>query len=329
MGGFVSKRRPIGTVLRTQAAPIYRPVFFDYDLDGDLDCYLLNNDCDVPTDTFPRGDFRKLRSAGEAGGDKLLRNDGGHFSDVSESAGIYSTKMGLGLGVSVGDIDGDHWPDIYVSNDFFEKDYLYINQQDGTFKEKSDSLLGHMSLSSMGADIADIDNDGHMDIFSTDMLPEGDYRLKKNTRFDDYDLYNLRHRSGYHYQLLGNMLHVNRGDGTFGEVARMAGIQATDWSWGALVLDLDNDGRKDILVCNGVYLSLTDNDFIDFLANDGAVGLRRKDKEITDYDLLKLIGISDPISNYAFINQGGLRFGDRARELGLGEPGYSNGGGLR
>lgn len=296
--------------------------FFDYDSDGDLDVFLLNNDCSVRTDAFPNAAMRNFR---KKTGDKLLRNDNNVFTDVSEAAGIFGSNFGFGLGVSIGDINGDRWPDVYVSNDFFEKDYLYINQRNGTFRESSDSCIAHMSQSSMGADIADMNNDGLMDIFSTDMLPEDDYRLKKNTRFDGFDTYTQRFNAGYHHQLLSNMLHLNNGNNTFSEISEYAGVNATDWSWGALIFDLDNDGWKDIIVCNGMYVDVTDQDYIDFMANESQRNYLQKNNVESDYRLLKSMVVSDPVLNYAFINQHNLTFKNQSFELGLGEPGFSNG----
>lgn len=301
----------------TQAA------FFDYDNDGDLDVFLLNNDCTIPTSAFPNATMRNFRSL--KSGDKMLRNDNGVFTDVTEQAGIFGSSFGFGLGITIGDINGDHWPDIYISNDFFEKDYLYVNQRNGKFIESSDSCISHMSQSSMGADIADINNDGLMDIFSTDMLPEDDYRLKKNTRFDEYDTYIQRYKAGYHHQLLSNMFHLNNGDNTFSEISQYAGVNATDWSWGALIFDLNNDGWKDIVVCNGMYLDVTDQDYVDFIMNENNKNYLQKSGTVTNYQMLKSMAVSTPIPNYAFINQRNLTFKNQANELGLGEQGFSNG----
>ena len=202
----------------------------------------------------------------KGGGDRLLRNDNGHFSDVSKEAGIYGSLIGFGLGISVGDVNGDNWPDIHVSNDFYEKDYLYINQKNGKFKEDLEDRMGHISLSSMGSDIADINNDGHLDIFATDMLPSEDVRLKRTTSFESNDLFNLKLGKGFYYQYIQNTLQLNNsGDGHFTDIANMAGTEASDWSWGALIFDADNDGWQDLLVCNGIYKDVIDQDFIDFL----------------------------------------------------------------
>lgn len=303
--------------LSTQAA------FFDYDGDGYLDCFVLNNS-NRAIGSF--GSNRQLRDIRDSlGGDKLYRNDHGHFKDVSDSAGIYGSTIGFGLGINVADLNSDMWPDIYVSNDFFEKDYLYINQRNGKFKEASNQELGHTSLSSMGADIADINNDGKLDIYTTDMLPESDYRLKTISHFDDYDMSNAKDTQNYfNHQFLSNMLQLNNGDSTFSEIGELAGVSATDWSWGALIFDFNNAGWKDIFVSNGIYKDITNQDFLDFFANgenmqrvavEGSFNYEEFEKKIP----------SVPISNYAFVNQHNLQFKNEAYQLGLGKPGFSNG----
>lgn len=296
--------------------------FFDYDLDGDLDCYILNNSFRQIGSFGYNKNIRTVRDP--KGGHKLYSNDNSRFTDVSEQAGIYGSEIGFGLGVSIADINGDHWPDVYVNNDFFEKDYLYINQQNGTFKEAVEDYLGHLSLASMGADIGDINNDALPDIFTTEMLPDDDYRLKTVTKFDDYDVFNAKVKGDFYYQYLQNALHLNNGDHTFSEIAFLAHTSATDWSWGALIFDLDNDGWKDIYVCNGIYKDITNQDFIDFLAND-----RNKIKVLAEgrfdfREFLDSIG-STPVANYALMNQHDLSFKNESYELGLGMPSYSNG----
>ena len=308
--------------LQDEGAFHTQATFFDYDLDGDLDVYLLNNNGSFPVDNFPNESVRQLTSST---GDKLMQNENGIFKDVSSLAGIYSSAIGFGLGISVGDINGDNFPDIYVSNDFFEKDYLYINERNGTFKEQSRKYISHMSQSSMGTDMADINNDGREDIFSTDMLPEDDYRLKKNTRFDDYNTYIKKNKEGYHDQLLSNMLQVNNGDSTFSEIAQFAGVNATDWSWGALIFDLNNDGWKDIVVCNGMYLDVTDQDYIDFTADADRSKFFQQKSRVSNYEQLKALPVASKIPNYAFVNQQNLTFKNKSYDLGLGEPGFSNG----
>lgn len=255
-------------------------VFFDYDSDGDLDCYVLNNSF-RPTESFDLDkDIRHTKS--KMGGDRLYRNDNLHFTDVTEEAGIYSSDIGFGLGVSVCDINQDGKPDIYVSNDFFENDYLYINQGNGSFKESIDSLIGHMSLSSMGSDIADINNDGYFDIITTEMLPEDDRRYKLITSFESYDNFKKKQQEGYSRQYMQNCLQLNDGNGKFSEIAFYAGIPATDWSWGALLFDMDNDGWKDVFVSNGIFKDLTNQDYIDFLSSDDNLRQIAEKKDI-DY----------------------------------------------
>jgi len=256
-GTFKEEAEKYGLVdkgLSTQA------IFFDLDNDGDLDCFVLNNSF-RPIGSF---DFSaNLRGVvDELGGARLYRNDNGHFTNISKQAGIYSSDIGFGLGVSVVDINQDGYPDLYVSNDFFERDYLYINQKNGTFKEDIQNETGHLSLASMGSDIADINNDGQYDIFTTEMLPEGDQRLKKMTSFESYDVTKLKQHDGYYNQFMQNCLQLNNGDNTFSEIAFYSGVAATDWSWGALLFDMDNDGWKDIFVSNGIYKDLTDQDYI-------------------------------------------------------------------
>jgi enediyne biosynthesis protein E4 len=296
--------------------------FFDYDRDGDLDVYLLNNSS-YPISRLGLANLRQQRDP--LGGDKLFRNDQGHFTDVSAAAGIFGSVIGFGLGITIGDVNEDNWPDIFISNDFYERDYLYLNNQNGTFTEASKSWMGHESLSSMGADIADVNNDGLLDIFVTDMLPGNDVRLKKTSMFESYDVLQLKLRQDYHYQYMQNMLHLNNGDSTFSEVARLAGVHATDWSWGALLFDMDNDGLKDIFVANGIYQDLTDQDFVHFLGSEETM---RRALEGGGYEYNKQLidkMSSTPIPNYAFHNKGRLSFVNQARDWGLASPGFSNG----
>ena len=296
--------------------------FFDYDRDGDLDFYLLNNSFKDPS----RIDFTNVRNIRDKeGGDKLFRNDGETFTDVSESAGIYGSKIGFGLGISVSDIDGDHWPDIYISNDFWERDYLYINQQDGTFSEELTTRIPMTSTASMGADIADLNNDGAFEIFSTDMLPATNKRLKETTIFNSYNLEDLRYRNDYHYQYSQNCLQLNDGTGHFKEIAHFTGMAATDWSWAALSFDFNNDGWKDIFVSNGVKKDITDLDFSSFIEDEEEVAKIIKEKGKFDFnDFLEYLP-STPLRNYAFVNQENLKFSNEAIELGLGQFSFSNG----
>jgi enediyne biosynthesis protein E4 len=297
--------------------------FFDYDLDGDLDCYILNNSF---IDASKIQLFKVVRTEmDDMGGDKLYRNDGNKFTDVTAEAGIYSSKIGFGLGVSVSDLNNDKLPDIYVSNDFWERDYLYINQGDGTFKERLPELLSICSISSMGADIADLNNDSHPEIFTTDMLAADNYRLKAMTIFDNFQIEQLKFAGTYHYQILQNCLHVNRGNLNFQEVAAFSGVDATDWSWGALMFDFENDGLKDIFVSNGITKDIMYVDFTDFIANrENVKNIVVKQGEFDWRDFLPHIP-SNPLKSYGFTNNGNMKFKNRADELGLGTPSFSNG----
>ena len=296
-------------------------VFFDYDHDGDLDCFVLNNS-NKAVESF--GYSKNLRYVRDPeNGDRLYRNDGGHFTDVSREAGIYGSAIAFGLGVTVGDLNNDGWEDLYVSNDFFERDYLYLNQHDGTFREVITSALGHMSQGSMGSDMADINNDGWLDIFTTEMLPESDYRLKTTIKFDEYDIVNAKNQLDYHHQFTSNCLQLNNGDGTFSDIAQLSGAESTGWSWGALIFDMDNDGWKDLFVCNGIYRDLTDQDFLEFFSDPETMN-RYRENGIGITDILNKMP-SVPISNYAFINQHDLRFKNESEKLGFGKPSFSNG----
>jgi enediyne biosynthesis protein E4 len=296
--------------------------FFDFDKDGDLDMYLLNNSFQAIGSFNLMQNIRNKRDV--AGGDKLFRNDNNKFTDVSEKAGIYGSVIGFGLGVTVGDVNNDTWLDIYISNDFFERDYLYINNRNGTFSEVLEQSMPSVSAASMGADMADINNDGWLDIFVTDMLPEDFKRVKQVTTFENWDKITYNVRNGYHYQYNRNMLHLNNGDGTFSEIGRLANVEATDWSWGALFFDMDNDGRKDIFVANGIYQDITDLDYLSFIVNENTVK-KVVSKEGVDYKALIDPIPVNPVSNYAFQNMGDLKFNNRAEEWGLGEKGHSNG----
>jgi len=297
--------------------------FFDYDLDGDLDCYILNNSfksIDRVEQFLIKRDQRD-----EEGGHKLLRNDEGHFTDISEKAGIYGSPIGFGLGVSVSDLNNDMLPDIYISNDFWERDYLYSNNGDGTFSEEITSRTSVISASSMGSDVADLNNDGAPEIFTTDMLPADNYRLKSMTKFDESNIKELKVRSSYHYQQLQNCLQMNDGTGHFTETAFLSKVAATDWSWGALIFDMNNDGWKDIFVSNGIYRDITSMDFSDFVADRENIKKIVIEKGKFDYnDLLDLIP-STKLSNYSFINQKNWTFKSLADSLGLGTPSFSNG----
>lgn len=304
--------------------------FFDYDLDGDLDCYILNNSF-IPVNTLNYSNKRELRAEdwpvedfAKGGGDKLLRNDSGRFVDISKEANIYGSLIGFGLGVTVGDVNGDHYPDLYISNDFFEKDYLYINQKNGTFREEGEQWMQHTSLASMGADIADVNNDGYSDIFTTDMLPGDDYRLKTTSSFDGYDIYRRKILQGFYHQFQQNALQVNNRNGKFMETAHYSGVAGSDWSWGALIFDADNDGLNDLYVCNGIYKDVIDQDFIDFFANEVYQRMALSGEKEEMQRIIDSMP-SVPVLNKAYRNNGNLKFSDEGLNWGFAQPSFSNG----
>ncbi|HPA87630.1 MAG TPA: VCBS repeat-containing protein, partial [Bacteroidales bacterium] len=296
--------------------------FFDYDRDGDLDCYLLNNSFQSVTGFDMVPGAREIPDS--LGSNKLLRNDGGHFTDVTDESGIYCSKIGFGLGVTVGDADRDSWPDIYISNDFFERDYLYLNNHDGTFREVLEERITEISQGAMGGDMADLNNDGWPEIYATEMTPEDNWRFKTKALYDTWDTYQLKKNSGYYHQFTRNVLQLNNKDGTFSEIGRYSGTAKTDWSWGALLMDLDNDGWKDIFVANGIYKDLLDRDFLDIYSNPAIVRSMIRTEESAILRLIEMIP-SVPVPNYAFRNNGDLTFTNLSAAWGLGMPSFSNG----
>ena len=294
--------------------------FFDYDNDGDLDVYLLNNSYQAIGSFNLTKNERPKR--GVLGGDKLFENKDGLFIDVSEKAGIYGSVIGFGLGVTVGDMNNDGWQDIYVSNDFFERDYLYINNQDGTFKECLTSSINSISGASMGADAADINNDGYNDIFITEMLPSEYDRLKTVTTFEDWNKYQYNVKNDYYHQFTRNMLQLNNSDLTFTEVGRFSGVEASDWSWGALFFDMDNDGLKDLFIANGIYQDLTNQDYLKYISNQEVIESIIKDNQVNYKKLIDIIP-SNKVKNHSYINLGDLKF--QRTENGLDTEGFSNG----
>src|SRR5512138_907058 len=299
----------------TQAA------FVDYDRDGDLDLVLINNS-PRPVSSFGNRNVRNVRHP--YGGHKLYRNDNGHFTDVSARAGIYGSEVGFGLGLAVGDVNHDGWPDIYISNDFFERDYLYLNNGDGTFVESLEKAMPYSSYFSMGLDIADVDNDGWPDIYTTDMLPDDEKRLKTTSSFDSWDVYQAKVRTGYGHQFMRNMLQHNNGNGTFSDIGQYAGVSRTDWSWSALIADFDLDGNKDIYVTNGLVRDVTSQDYIAFLANQKTMEDARKAGKV---DFMKLVNAmtSTKLANFAFRNKGDWTFENYATPWGLDTPTFSSG----
>ena len=302
-------------------------VFFDMDNDNDLDCYLLSNSKKNAGER--NNNIHQREIIDKKGGNKLFRNDNNKFVDVTEESGIYGSVIGFGLGAAIADINKDGWQDIYVSNDFFEKDYLYLNKGDGTFKESLEEFIRETSMFSMGADIADINNDGYPDIYVTDMLPEKEHRIKSKTNFDDWTKYQQAIEKGYYKQFIRNVLQLNTGpvyvsdsikpEYHFTEISRLSGVHATDWSWGALITDLNNDGWKDIFVANGMAKDVTDMDAIEHGVFNRTSGMKISLKEFVD--MLP----SEPLANYVFSNNGDLTFTDMSEEWGLDEKVFANG----
>jgi enediyne biosynthesis protein E4 len=304
----------------TQAA------FFDMDKDGDLDMFLLNHS----TNEFAglRREMMNLKNQkNPLYGSKLYRNDGGKFTNITEGAGITSNVLSFGLGVAVFDANGDGWSDIYVSNDFNEEDYLFVNQKNGTFKEQIRAATDQVSLFSMGSDAADINNDGHIDLVTLDMLPEDNATQKMHSGAENYDKIQSLFQNGFHYQYSRNMLQLNNGDGTFSEIGQLAGVSNTDWSWSALLADYDNDGFKDLFITNGYVKDYTDMDFLKYSSEVASQNQSMKDNSVVK-DLLKKMPGSKT-SNYAYKNvgnrEGGLKFSKQTKEWGLDGNGFSAG----
>jgi hypothetical protein len=296
-------------------------IFFDYDHDGDLDCFIVNNSPRSIDNFGYKKNAREIRDP--INGDRLYRNDQGKFTDVTASSGIYSPEIAFGLGVTVGDVNNDGWEDLYVANDFFERDYLYINQHNGKFIESISNAMGHISNGAMGTDLADINNDGYLDLFTAEMLPENDYRLKTTIKFDIYDVQNAKNQLDFHHQFTGNTLQLNNQDGRFSEIAQLSGVDATGWSWGVLSFDFDNDGFKDLFVSNGILKDLTNQDFLAYF-NSQEVMTKVMQGGYDFMEFLKKMP-STPLANFAFMNQKDLLFKNQATELGLGKLGFSSG----
>lgn len=303
----------------TQAA------FFDYDMDGDLDMYLLNHS--VHTSRSYGGAALRFGHDARAG-DRLYRNDeveGGRvFRDITRRAGIYSSQIGYGLGVNICDINNDGFPDIYISNDFHENDYLYINNGNGTFSERLTEMLAHTSRSSMGNDVGDINNDGLLDVIVLDMLPDEQNILKQSGGEDDYELFEIKLNYGYYHQFVRNTLQLNLGGGMFSEIGRLAGIYATDWSWSPLFCDVDNDGWKDIFITNGIYRRANDLDYVKFLTGRNRYFPTRDNSDVPDKVLYEKMPLY-PNVNYIYKNNGDLTFSNMAEAWGFDTRSYSNG----
>ncbi len=298
-------------------------VFFDYDGDGDLDMYLLNHSIHQNGTFGVRKD--KLATFSPLSGDRLYRNDGGHFTDVTKAAGIHSSVIGYGLGVVVSDIDLDGYPDIYVGNDFHENDYMYINDHKGGFKDELTDRVMHTSQYTMGVDIADANNDGYPEIVSMDMLPYDPYILRRSLGEDTWDIFNMKIGYGYNYQYTRNNLQLNRRNGQFSEVGLYAGVAATDWSWSPLWVDFDNDGLKDLFISNGIPKRMNDIDFINFISDhELQQKMRSNSLENTDMALINKFPEIKLPSKY-FKNTGQLQFSDLKNQIQGSRSTYSNG----
>jgi len=299
-------------------------VFFDYDMDGDMDMYLLNHSTYQNNFFGPRKE--KLQSHNSLSGDRLYRNDGGNkFTNVTKESGINSCVIGYGLGIAAADINLDGYPDLYIGNDFNENDYLYINQHNGTFKDELTDRMMHTSQFSMGVDVADINNDAYPEIISADMLPYDPYMLKRTLGEDNYDIFNLKISYGYNCQYTRNNLQLNCRNGMFSEAGLYTGLYATDWSWSPLWFDFDNDGLKDLFITNGISKRLNDIDYISFISNQVVQEkIRTESLDERDMDLLDRYP-KIKIPNKLFKNNGNLQFKELENEIQNQKNTYSNG----
>lgn len=297
--------------------------FFDYDLDGDLDMYLLNHAVHSEL-SFGNMNIRNKRSY--ECGDKLFRNDNGKFVDVSEQAGIFGGANGYGLGLAVSDFNLDGYPDIYVGNDFHEDDYYYLNNGDGTFTESLKQYFGHTSRFSMGVDVADVNHDGFPDIMSLDMLPEDEKVLKSSLGDDNVQMLKMRtEKLGYHYQYTRNMLQLNQAGQHFTETALLSGVAATDWSWSTLFADYDQDGEQDIFVSNGISKRPNDLDYVKYYSND-QIKSKISSTKLLDKEALKRMPKGN-VTNYVFQGSADLQFKNRSADWIENDSIISNGSG--
>lgn len=299
-------------------------VFFDYDMDGDLDMFLLNHSVHQNGNFAPRSNF--LGTYSERSGDRMYRNDGNnHFTNVTKESKINSSEISYGLGVCVADINLDGWPDLYAGNDFHENDYLYINQHNGTFTEEGSQRLMHTSQFSMGVDVADVNNDGYPEIMSVDMLPSDPKILKRSLGEDEYDLFYNKIGMGYTYQYSRNNLQYNRRNGMFSEVGLYSGVYATDWSWAPLWMDFNNDGVKDLFISNGIPKRMNDMDYANFVS-DGEIQRQMKNNGGNGKDLALVNKFPEiKIPNKFFLNKGDMQFEEVNSAIANEMPTFSNG----
>jgi hypothetical protein len=298
-------------------------VFVDYDMDGDLDLFLLNHSVHRNGTFAPRANFAGTYDV--LSGDRIFRNDGEMFTDVTKQTGINSSSISYGLGITVADINLDGYPDIYVGNDFHENDYLYINQKNGTFKEDLNDHIMHTSQFSMGVDVADVNNDGYPEIVSMDMLPSDPYILKRSLGEDEYDIFQYKIAAGYNYQYTRNNLQFNRRNGMFSEVGLYSGTFATDWSWAALWMDFDNDGSKDLFISNGIPKRMNEMDYVNFVSNE-EIQKKISSNSMEDKDMALVNKIPEiKIPNKLYRNTGDLKFSDLDGRITNDKATYSNG----
>lgn len=300
----------------TQAA------FFDYDRDGDLDLYILNHSTQEYAGLGKISRHHK-KQKNKSYSDKLMRNDNGKFVDVSDQVGLISNILGFGLGVAISDLNNDGWLDLYISNDYNEQDYLYLNNGDGTFSERLEDYIGHISLYSMGSDIADINNDGLTDIMTLDMLPEGNYRIKMTSGPDNFEKLSHLDKNGFYHQTMRNMLQLNRGGDYFSEIGQFSGVSNTDWSWASLFTDLDNDGFKDLFITNGYRKDYTNMDFMNYVVQE-KINERKTKEKIKLTELIEKMP-STVEENYTYKNNGDLTFSKMNKDWGLDQKTLSNG----
>ena len=296
--------------------------FFDYDRDGDLDLYILNHSTQEYAGLGKISRHHK-KQKNKAYSDKLMRNDNGKFVDVSDQSGLISNILGFGLGIAISDINNDGWLDLYISNDYNEQDYLYLNNTDGTFSENLEDYIGHVSLYSMGSDIADINNDGLTDIMTLDMLPEGNHRIKMTSGPDNFEKLSHLDRNGFYHQTMRNMLQLNRGGNYFSEIGQFSGVSNTDWSWASLFTDLDNDGYKDLFISNGYRKDYTNMDFMNYIVQEKLNERRTKQKTKLTELIQKMPSTVE--ENYTYKNNGNLTFTKMNKDWGIDQKTLSNG----